>query len=302
MKITRTGKIVEGFYALGHASVPVYLLDGPAPVLFDAGFTGLSGKYVDDIREILGSKNPEFLFLTHAHWDHVGAAGMFKKTWPNLKIAAAEEAARLLARPKVRQTITALNRDALDALRKWGVAPLNEAPFTPFGIDLFIPRDRPLRPSPDLSVVGIFTPGHTRDFVAYWIPERQILIASEAAGCDQVPEFLINYDAYMAGLDLFLRLDVQVLCVGHHLVVAGKDVRPYLRELQGIAENYCACVEDLLKKGEDIKNIVARVKKKEWDVKGYPKQPEQAYLMNTKVRVQTLKNRIKKAYPRNEDM
>jgi len=297
MKITRTGKVVEGFYALGHASVPVYLLDGPAPVLFDSGFTGLSGKYVDDIRNVLKARSPEFLFLTHAHWDHVGAAGVFKKNWPGLKIAASEETARLLARPKVTQTITALNQSALGALRKWGVTPLNKTPFTPFGIELYISENKPLKPFPGLSVVGIFTPGHTRDFVAYWIPERKILIASEAAGCDEVPEFLINYDAYMAGLDFFMKLDAQVLCVGHQLVVTGEDIGPYLREVRNIAERYCACVENLLKSGEDIKDIVARVKEKEWDVKDYPKQPEQAYLMNTEVRVRTLKNRIKKAHP-----
>ena len=293
MKISWTGKIAEDFYALGHASVPVYLLDGPFPALFDAGFTGLAEKYIEAIRGVLKKRTPEFLFLTHAHWDHVGAAGIFKKIWPGLKIVASEEAAHFLTKPKVTRTIATLNREALSALQKWGITPLHERAFEPFSVDRCMPREKSVGLSDRLSVEGIFTPGHTRDFVAYWIPERRVLIASEAAGCDNVPEFLVNYDAYIAGLNFFMRLETQVLCVGHQLVVTGKDVAPYLREARNIAEKYRANVETLLKKGEDVDSIAAHLKKREWDIKSFPKQPEQTYLINTKVRIKTLKKGVK---------
>ena len=87
MIISRTGKIARDFYVLGHSSVPVYLLDGPNPVLFDAGFSGLAFEYEKGIRDIIGSRSPSLLFLTHSHWDHIGSVAHFKRCWPGLKTA-----------------------------------------------------------------------------------------------------------------------------------------------------------------------------------------------------------------------
>ena len=85
MRVTKKGKIVDDFYVMGHANVPVYLLDGPKPALFDAGFMALAKCYEQDIKKILGSRSPAYLFLTHSHFDHVGAAGYLKKVWPDLR-------------------------------------------------------------------------------------------------------------------------------------------------------------------------------------------------------------------------
>ena len=91
MRINWTGKITDEFYVLGHASVPVYLLDGRAPALFDSGFTGLAQNYGNGVREVLDSKAPSSLFLTHAHWDHIGSASYLKAIWSRLQIVGSPE-------------------------------------------------------------------------------------------------------------------------------------------------------------------------------------------------------------------
>ena len=92
MRIDRTGKIVDDFHVLGHSFAPIYFLDGPSPALFDAGFARLSRLYEQDIKDILGSHSPAYLFITHSHWDHVGAAGYFKNLWPELQIVGSRQA------------------------------------------------------------------------------------------------------------------------------------------------------------------------------------------------------------------
>jgi glyoxylase-like metal-dependent hydrolase (beta-lactamase superfamily II) len=84
MIIQETGKIGTDFYVIGSATIPVYLLDGPVPVLFDAGMTAGAFLYEAGIKEILGERSPEFLFLTHSHFDHVGSVSHFKEVWPDL--------------------------------------------------------------------------------------------------------------------------------------------------------------------------------------------------------------------------
>jgi glyoxylase-like metal-dependent hydrolase (beta-lactamase superfamily II) len=52
---------------LGPPAMPVYLLDGEKPAIFDAGLAFLGKIYVDGIRQILGHRNLQYCFLTHSH-------------------------------------------------------------------------------------------------------------------------------------------------------------------------------------------------------------------------------------------
>ena len=291
MIVDKVGPIKNGFYALGHPSVPVYLMDGEFPALFDAGFTGLSDLYVEAIKGVLGGRSPAYLFLTHAHWDHVGSAGIFKEIWPDMKIVASRGTREILSRPAVIERVTVLNRQALEALKQWGVEAFSEVPFIPFRIDEVLVPSRSYALDCEATVAWFPSPGHTRDFAVYWIPEKKILIASEAVGCNDVPEFLVDYDVYLAHIERFMAMAPDVLCTGHMLVLTGPDVQAYLRRAWEIAEDYRRFVESCFGEGLSVEETVQEIKRREWDRRAFPKQPLEAYLINTRQRVEVLKRR-----------
>nr|NJM01372.1 MBL fold metallo-hydrolase [Desulfobacula sp.] len=294
MIITKSGKITDGFYIVGPAAVPVYLLDGPAPVLFDAGFTALGPLYEAGIREILGDRSPEYLFFTHSHFDHIGAAGYFKQAWPGLKIGCSRRCREILSKESALRLIRELNREGAGNLIKMGVRPLSEAPFEPFDTDIVIQPGKMMELSPGLTLTGLDTPGHTRDFISYWIPEKRILIASEAVACYQnngyiQTEFLVDFDACLDSLMKIKNLDPAVLCAGHNAVFTGEDAGRHIRASVGAANRYLAMTEGFLKKEKgDMDRTVSSVKALEWDDRPWPKQPESAYLLNTRQRVKTI--------------
>jgi len=113
MQFETVGQVARDFYVTGTPDVPVYLLDGPQPVLFDAGMTVYARSYVNDIQSVLADRAPAYLFLTHAHFDHIGAAGYFKRVWPDLQVVASARSREILARPNAIKLITALNADAI---------------------------------------------------------------------------------------------------------------------------------------------------------------------------------------------
>jgi glyoxylase-like metal-dependent hydrolase (beta-lactamase superfamily II) len=76
MIIIGTGKISHDLYMLANNAIPVYLLDGDKPALFDAGLAFLGDIYVQAIKEILGSRTPAYCFLTHSHFDHCGSVSV----------------------------------------------------------------------------------------------------------------------------------------------------------------------------------------------------------------------------------
>ncbi len=300
MRINRTGKITEGFYVLGNEGAPVYLLDGSVPALFDAGFTAFARTYETDIKAVLGNRAPAYLFLTHAHFDHVGAAGYLKSVWPEMQICASARAGEILRRSGAVELIGQLNDEARQIIRSWGVDSIYEAPFKPFGLDLVLAPDDTIELGREYTVRAISTPGHTWDFMSYWVPEKKILVASEAVGTDDgtgniITEFLVDYDTYCSSMKRLARLDPQVLCLGHWIVLTGPDAGRHIKNSFEQASSYVSMVEGfLLDEMGDIERTVERIKAEQWDPKPLPKQPEPAYLLNTRARVKNIWERMHK--------
>ena len=114
MIFAETGKLTDFFHVLGSKYFPTHMLVGPKPVLFEAGLSCLGPVYVRDVEKVLKDRQPQLLFLTHVHFDHCGAAGFLRQSWPQLKIAASRLAADIMGRPNALATISGLNAAAVD--------------------------------------------------------------------------------------------------------------------------------------------------------------------------------------------
>lgn len=298
MIVQDTGEIGKGFYVIGSASVPVYLLDGPVPVLFDAGLSAGAFIYETGIRQILGDREPQYLFLTHSHFDHVGSGSYFKDVWPNLKIGGSTRCSEILQKAKAIELLRDLNAEGIRVLNNSGLGPINEKRFESFKLDIMVQPDQTIELSPGVSVVVLNTPGHTWDFMSYWIPEKQILIASESVATYESkgylqPEFLVDYDSYIDSLKVFKKLGVKILCPGHHALFTDEDAVAHIENSIQAAREYLIVAEKfLVQENGDIEKVVERIKKEEWDPRPWPKQPESAYLLNTWNRVKTIRNRM----------
>jgi len=288
------GEVVPGFHALGSWHTPTYLLEAPCSALFDGGMTYLADLYVEDVGRVLDGRTPELLFLTHAHFDHCGSTFALRRAFPNLRVAASSHAADILSRPRALERIRALNEDARSLGPLVGARQIGTEPFQPFPVDRVLADGDEVDLGGGLTVQVIATPGHTRDFLSYYIPQRRILVASEAVGCEDVSgqimvEFVADYDAYLASIHRLAELEIEVLCPGHLFVFVGDDARDYIQRSLRATERYREWVEALLAdEGGDIARVIARVKASEWDPAPQPKQPEQAYLLNTEARVRVL--------------
>jgi len=293
MRIGWTGEIADGFYVLGHSAAPVYLLDGPAPILFDAGFTGLLHLYQRAIKHVLGKRSPAFLFLTHSHWDHVGIAAYLKEIWPEMRIAGSSESSKILRRKSALSKIKALNEGSFKVLRSWGVSDIYEGEFKPFTFDVVLEDGQIMEIEKDLTVEVIATPGHTWDSTAYFIREKKILVAGEAAGCDGVCEFLVDHEAYVKSMELLSGLDAAILCTAHNFVFTGPDVKKNMTRTIRQGDEYVTRVKRYLEEEEgDLDRVTDRVKSAEWDPKPLPKQPLEAYMMSTKTRIRTIRKHM----------
>jgi 2-aminobenzoylacetyl-CoA thioesterase len=299
-----TGAASDNFFVIGNAQFPVYLMDNQQPVLFEGGVTAAGKLYADGIKSILQGRRPGLLFLTHVHWDHCGAVSYLKTVFPSLITAASEKSAAILLKGTAQKLMTDLNRKAENIIASTpSVEPsnvLHEA-FRPFKIDMIIKDGQSIRLKGGGTVDIMATPGHTRDFMTYYLPEKKILVSSEASGCLNSNgrisvQFLADYDDYLASLKRIAALPVEVLCQGHRLVFVGKDevadfISSSIRETERFRDRVYRFFED-----EDgvVDRVIGRVKAEEYDTINGVKQPETPYLINLRAQITHLAGKLKR--------
>lgn len=289
-----TGKVACGLSVCGIPWSPVYLLDGERPVLFEASFTCMWRITEQMIRSVLTGREPEILFLTHVHWDHCGAAGYFKRVFPGLQVAGSERAARIMKRPNAIALITDLSAKVaprVASIDGMDSTLVSSGSFLPFDVDLIVEEGQTIGSGAG-AVQVLATPGHTRDHVSYYIPEKKILVATEASGCvdrtgRMITEFLVDYDAYLASLKRLASLPVEILCQGHHFVLVGaREVKDFFARSIEETEAFKERVYELLDaEGGKIEKVMARIKAEQYDTNPYVKQLENAYLLNLRAQV-----------------
>ncbi len=293
MIVDQIGEIAHGVHMLGHPAVPVFLVEGDRPALFDAGLAFLGPVYARQIQRILGDRHPAWCFLTHSHFDHCGAVAYLKDRFPQMKIVASKRAADVFERPNAISLISDLNQFAAGMAVDLGVDP-GDTNFEPFRVDVTAGEGDCFEISPDLTVKAMETPGHTRDFLSYTIPQCKLLVSSEALGTPDetgyiVTDCLVDYDIHYQSMERLNTLDVETLCLGHIYACTGSDARHHMTEsLLQSRRFYKMAVQFLTEENGYIPAVMKRIKSFEWDGKHGLRQPEPAYVLNLEARVNTV--------------
>ncbi|MFP4477742.1 MAG: MBL fold metallo-hydrolase [Desulfatibacillaceae bacterium] len=293
---TQPGKITDNLYMLATAEMPAYLLVGETSVLFDAGIACMGPYYEKEIRGILGDRGPDMAVFTHSHFDHCGALSYLKSVFPEMRIGGSGIAAGILKRENAIRTMQTLSEATRQAMcLEWGTE-IPELPFEPVEVDTILAEGDEIRISGDVVVQVLETPGHTRDFLSFYIPGEQILVPSEAVGIPDLSghiycDFLVDYDMYHGSLSRLAELPVDVLCLGHGAVLTGLDAWGFAKKALAQCEAFRTYVERLLlREGGDTEKVMEMIKVEEYDPKPQPKQAEPAYLMNLRARVSVVAN------------
>jgi 2-aminobenzoylacetyl-CoA thioesterase len=285
------GKITDGLYGLGNSNFPVYLLLGKNPVLFDAGLNFMGPAYLQEIKKHLGEGNPlQYLFLTHSHFDHCGAAPYLKRNIPGLKVAASQLAADVLKRPNAVQLIRSLNRE-MEEERSEKV--FEDIEFDRLDIDQTLKDGEVIQLEDGIQIQVIATPGHTRDALCFYIPHLKALMAGEMIGVfltnsDLRPEFLSSYDDYISSLENLKRLDIRYLVAGHFFVVTD-NTQEIIRKAIDSAQAFAGRIQKNLDAlGGDPEAVIQKIFQEDYIEQKIISQAKRPYLLNLSAQVKTI--------------
>ncbi len=278
-------KLTDDLYCLGPEQMPGFLLDGNAPAMFEAGMSVFGAYYIEEIKNLLGARPLEYLFLTHMHFDHCGAAGHLKREFPDLTICASAAASAIIEKPSALETIKMLN--CVPGMEDSQI-------FIPFKIDRILEDGEIVVLPGGVTVQAIAVPGHTRDLTAYYLPNNKVLMPSEAVGAPVaggyiLSEFLVDYESYLESLDILSKIDADMLIMGHKNIFTGKDARDHFPRALEQTVLFKGRIAALIRKNNaDFVKVVETIKKEEYDQLPEPKLPEAAYMLNLNAKVRTV--------------
>ena len=140
-------------------------------------------------------------------------------------------------------------------------------------------------------VIG--APGHTRDSLAFFVPELKALFPGEAAGvplgmkAEEVQvEFLASFEDYIVSLDTMISLKPEIICFGHGYVLTGSDAASFLVKSRAETFRYRDLIARYLDDaGGDIDQAVITMIRKEYDEPGTIRQERNAYIVNLTAQV-----------------
>ncbi len=202
------------------------LLQDEKTLLWDTGMLHCGEECVRLVREQLRGEPLDYIALSHSHYDHVGALGLFREAFPSARVLASSYCAYVFTREGARRVIREMSETAAEQA---GTDPKSLPPMNPesFSIDESVGSGDRLCLGAS-TLVFYDTPGHTKDSISVRIEESETLILSESCGIVEdggwvhVPALTSCRDC-LASIDLCESLHPETLYCAHHGLVLPSD-------------------------------------------------------------------------------
>ncbi len=111
MRCPAEGQLNEFITICGHHIFPAYLIRGhESNLMIEAGVNVLGPRYRKDVEKALGEKEKlDYIFVTHLHYDHMGALPYLKRMMSNVRLGASGKAAQTIKKESVVKTLNFLS-------------------------------------------------------------------------------------------------------------------------------------------------------------------------------------------------
>jgi glyoxylase-like metal-dependent hydrolase (beta-lactamase superfamily II) len=227
--------------------------------LIDCGMMFCAKETIQKVKNALGTRPLDYIFLSHTHYDHIGALPFFKKEWQNLRTVTTAIGAEILLKDTPRRVIRELS---LVAAKMYGFTI-----DTAYNDDVFhgdiIVKDSDCISLGNLTVEVLETPGHTRDSLSFYIPELETLAANETPGVlmpdsSIYPGYLTSYTDAINSIEKCRKIPYKCLSLSHRSIVNNEDASGFFDKAYTTTVSCRDFILDMKKKGmneEDMQKM-----------------------------------------------
>lgn len=276
-------KIYDVRYVKGDSA---FLLDdGKTSILYDSGFGFTGYKVAENIQAILGSRQLDYIFLTHSHYDHALGSAYVLLYYPHAKVAAGKYAAEIFRRDGAKKVMKELDAKFAHACGMEDYAFLGDR------LKVDIPcEDGDVIKAGNLQFEVIHLPGHTKCSVGFYCKDRQLLLSTETLGVYDggktiMPAYLVGYGLAMRSIERVSGLAVKKLLAPHYGILNEEQTEFFLQHMKSASQNAANEIVEWKKSGKTDEEILRFWKERYWH--GYLREiyPIDAFRLNTSITV-----------------
>lgn len=264
-----------------------FLVKGEISLVIDPGMAWCGKKTISLISDEIGDGPLGAIFLTHSHYDHVGALPYFRKKWPEATVYAGERALEILRKDSAREMMIRLSKKA---------AAENDSRIEEDYDPELLYADRAIYEGDvlkfaDTVVRAVETPGHTKDSMSYFVDES-ILMSSESMGfynCDDTynPQYLVSFKDCKNSLLKSRSLKPQRIYIPHNGCIDKPDEAFWDYFEEGIEESY-NFMQKVLRDYPTQEERLKVMEDRYWHPERYGGWPQEAYDVNAVAMLKTV--------------
>ena len=270
----------------GSGGEAILILGTEKTGLYDCGMACFEDKLIANIHKALDNKNRtlDYIFLSHTHYDHIGALPYILKEWPDVKVCAGEKAIRVFASEGARRTMVELGNAAKEQFD-------SKVEITADGMRVdIIMKDGDSVSLGKEKITAFVTKGHTDCSMSYLLEPQKILFASESTGVRNgttfmYPSILKSYNDAIESAYRMKQIDVNCIIGPHYGAVTQKEMKTFFDEFISAAKAERELIFKGIEEGLSDEEILERHKKAYWSKERGYNQPYPAYKLNAEITI-----------------
>ncbi len=266
--------------------------DGKTSIMYDSGFAFTGYEVANNIKNILGERSLDYIFLTHSHYDHALGAVYAKKIYPNAKIVAGEYATKIFAKPTAKSLMRDLDKKFATTC---GVDEYEDL-IDDLAVDIAVVDGDTINAG-DMQFTAVALPGHTKCSIGFYLKENKLLLGCETLGVYGgdgvvIPSYLVGVDMALRSIEKVEGLAVDTILCPHYGLLDDEQTKVYLSLCRKNAIEVANKIKEIIESGQSDEAAVKYFMDKYYH--GYIKEiyPIDAITLNTNIMVRLVKREL----------
>lgn len=262
--------------------------------LIDCGMACFGRELVANIKEILGERSLDYLFVTHTHYDHLGAMSYLRETWKDLKVWSSSYGKKVLVRPGCRNTIESFSEKAGELYNK----NIEKFKQENFYVDYSLEHEEKV----DLGggyLVAVESMGHTNCSMAYHIMPMDYLFTSESTGVylgEDIIEATVlkSFEDSMRAVRYAKERNSKHIILPHYGNLPERLKDTYFDMYEKVARDEKKAIENMIKASMSHEEILEELKRINWVGDRQQEQHLDAFLINAANTIEVYRKEMEK--------
>ncbi|MBE6811685.1 MAG: MBL fold metallo-hydrolase [Ruminococcaceae bacterium] len=276
-----------------HPGDAAFLLDdGETTVLYDTGFGFTGFGVAENIKNYLGDRPLDYIFLTHSHYDHALGSAYVLRYYPDAKVVAGEHTAQVFQRDGAKRVMKDL--DAKHA----ATCGVTDYPFLgdELRVDIQV-RDGDIIKAGEMEFEVLWLPGHTNCSVGFYCREKELLLSTESIGVYDgerliLPAILVGCKAALSSIDRVCALPIKKLVLPHRGLLNAQHTEFFLSHCKEATLTAIDFILTRLQAGKCNEEIVQDFVDAFWHGSVQVKYPIAAIRLNTGIMIDLVRKEM----------